>query len=93
MKNRYNSFEEYCNYLRPLLLLEIWNTLTKESECDEKKYKYVLHNFFLNFTLQFSFVSESLRKFSSVDANDCGMLICIRMKLKSSVCSYANDLV
>ncbi|XP_033210401.1 ankyrin repeat domain-containing protein 11-like isoform X2 [Belonocnema kinseyi] len=40
MKNRYNSFEEYCNYLRPLLLLEIWNTLTKESECDEKKYKF-----------------------------------------------------
>ena len=39
MKNRYSSYLEYCNTLRPLLLLEIWNSLTKESECEEKKYK------------------------------------------------------
>ena len=57
MKNRYNSFEEYCNYLRPLLLSEIWNTLTKESESEEKKYKYVFVHFFL-FSIVF-FVSEN----------------------------------
>ncbi|XP_043483805.1 probable helicase senataxin [Leptopilina heterotoma] len=40
IKTHYSSFLEYSNFFRPLLLLEMWNTLSKESECEEKKTKF-----------------------------------------------------
>lgn len=39
IQTHYSSFMEYSNVFRPLLLLEIWNSLSRESECDEKKSK------------------------------------------------------
>ncbi|XP_051154266.1 probable helicase senataxin isoform X2 [Leptopilina boulardi] len=43
IQTHYSSFMEYSNVFRPLLLLEIWNSLSRESECDEKKSKFRLH--------------------------------------------------
>lgn len=40
IKTHYSSFLEYSHFFRPLLLLEMWNTLSKESECEEKRSKF-----------------------------------------------------